>query len=179
MNRVQTMQNGRRLHLELRTVYYGVLLSALCMISYLLITHLLPHVFSVSRDDNLLGGMWAVVATIFVYRYGTTESAAAALSRMAATSLSFALCLVYLLLLPFHVWGMAALIGIGAIAMQWLGRPQDVITTGITTAVVMVVAAISPHQAWQQPILRVIDTAVGIGVGILGAWFIPSRQSAE
>jgi hypothetical protein len=31
----------------------------------------------------------------------------AALSRMAATSISFVLCLVYLLIFPFHVWGMA------------------------------------------------------------------------
>jgi hypothetical protein len=30
----------------------------------------------------------------------------------------------------------------------------DTITTGITISVVMVVAALSPRHAWQQPILR-------------------------
>jgi hypothetical protein len=35
--------------------------------------------------------------------------------------------------------------------------------------VVMVVAAMSPEQAWKQPILRVVDTLVGTGVGTLGA----------
>ena len=39
-------------------------------------------------------------------------------------------------------------------------------TTGITTAVVMVVAAMSPQDAWLQPLLRLIDTVVGIAVGI-------------
>jgi hypothetical protein len=74
---------------------------------------MLAHVFSISRDDDLLGGMWAVVATVFVYRYSYEESAGAALSRMGATSLSFALCFIYLLFFPFHFWGLATLIGMG------------------------------------------------------------------
>ena len=37
-------------------------------------------------------------------------------------------------------------------------------------AVVMVVAALSPHNAWRQPILRLIDTAVGVAVGVAAAW---------
>jgi len=140
------------------------------MISYWVITHMLAHMFSVSRDDDLLGGMWAVVATVFVYRYGYEQSVGAALSRMGATSLSFALCFIYLLFLAFHLWGMATLIGVGAVAMSLHGRPDDVITTGITTAVVMVVGAISPDHAWRQPILRVVDTIVGAVVGVVGAW---------
>jgi uncharacterized membrane protein YccC len=95
---------------------------------------------------------------------------------MAATSLSFALCLVYLILFPFHLWGMATLIGLGAVTMSLLGRSDDIITTGITTAVVMVVAAISPEQAWKEPILRVVDTIIGAGIGVAGAWI--SRMQA-
>jgi uncharacterized membrane protein YccC len=140
------------------------------MISYWLITHILANTYSISRDDDLLGGMWAVAATVFVCRYSHAESVRAALSRMAATSVSFALCLVYLLIFPFHVWGMAALIGIGAIVVTTMGRPDDTITTGITIAVVMVVAALSPHVAWRQPILRLFDTAVGVVVGVVAAW---------
>jgi uncharacterized membrane protein YgaE (UPF0421/DUF939 family) len=149
---------------------HGLTLSILCMITYWLITRLLAHMLSVSRDDDLLGGMWAVVATVFVYRYSCEESVAAALSRMGATSLSFALCFIYLLFFPFHIWGMATLIGVGAVAMSLLGRPDDIITTGITTAVVMVVGAISPDHAWKEPILRMVDTIVGVAVGVLGAW---------
>jgi hypothetical protein len=37
-----------------------------------LITHILANTYSISRDDDLLGGMWAVVATIFVYRLRPT-----------------------------------------------------------------------------------------------------------
>jgi uncharacterized membrane protein YgaE (UPF0421/DUF939 family) len=168
---------------ETRQVFlHGLTLSILCVISYWLITHLLAHMFSVSRDDDLLGGMWAVVATVFVYRYGYEQSVRAALSRVEATSLSFVLCFIYLLLFPFHLWGMATLIGVGAVAMSLLGRPEDVITTGITTAVVMVVSAISPDHAWKQPILRVIDTIVGVAIGFVGAWMSlksgPRRKTA-
>jgi uncharacterized membrane protein YccC len=148
----------------------GAILAISCAISYWLITHILANAYSVSRDDDLLGGMWAVVATIFVYRASHAESVRAALSRMAATSISFVLCLVYLLIFPFHVWGMAALIGIGAIVVTTMGRPDDSITTGITIAVVMVVAALSPHGAWRQPILRTVDTAVGVAVGVAAVW---------
>lgn len=149
---------------------HGLALSVWCVISFELITHLLAQIYSISRDDNLLGGMWAVVATVFVYRCSRVQSLNAALSRMAATSLSFALCFTYLLVFPFQPLGMAVLIGIGAVVMTLVRRPDDVITTGITTAAVMVVAGISPHHAWLQPILRVIDTAVGIAIGITASW---------
>jgi uncharacterized membrane protein YccC len=61
---------------------------------------------------------------------------------------------------------MAALIGIGAVVMTLLGRRDDIVTTGITTAVVMVVAAMSPQDAWRQPLLRLVDTVIGIAVGV-------------
>jgi uncharacterized membrane protein YccC len=170
LTRTQQIELTRYPAETLRVLLHSVTLSGLCVISYWLITHMLAQVFSVSRNDDLLGGMWAVVATIFVYRYSYEESAGAALSRMGATSLSFALCFLYLLFLPFHVWGLAMLIGVGAVAMSLLRRPDDIITTGITTAVVMVVAAISPDHAWKQPLLRVVDTIVGVAVGVVGAW---------
>jgi hypothetical protein len=34
----------------------------------------------------------------------------------------------------------------------------------------MVVAAVSPQHAWQQPILRLADTVVGVAVGVVVAW---------
>jgi hypothetical protein len=40
-------------------IIHGVMLSVLCLISYWLLTHMLARAFSVSRDDDLLGGMWA------------------------------------------------------------------------------------------------------------------------
>src|SRR5260370_26135827 len=160
----------------------GCALAISCFISYAVITHILNRAHFVSRGDDLLGGMWAVAATIFVYRESYQQSMRAALSRMAATLLSFVLCLAYLLIFTFSPWGMAALIGIGAIILTLLGRSEDIITTGITTAVVMVVAGISPRHAWQQPILRLVDTPVGIGVGIAAAWIslsIGSRSNPQ
>ena len=154
----------------LHALFHGVMLSLLCAISYWLITRMLAHVYSISRDDDLLGGMWAVAATVFVYRYSYDGSIGAALSRMGATSLSIVLCFIYLLLFPFRLSGMVVLIGVGAVVMSLLDQPDEIVTTGITTAVVMVVAGISPNQAWKQPILRLVDTIVGVAVGAFGAW---------
>jgi uncharacterized membrane protein YccC len=147
-----------------------VVLAVACLITYELATRALSRVYSLARDDDLLGGMWAVLATIFVLRDSFAKSVAAAVSRMAATFVSFVLCLIYLAFLPFHAWALAVLVGASALAVMLLGRPGDAVTAGITTAVVLVVAAISPQHAWQQPILRLADTIVGVVVGAAAAW---------
>jgi hypothetical protein len=153
-----------------RAVGDSLMLGVSCLISFVLITHILRRTYLVGRDDELLGGMWAVVATIFVYRASSQQSMSAAVTRLTATCMSFVLCMLYLLIFPFSPWGLAALVAIGAVLMSLLGRSEDIITTGITTAVVMVVAEISPQHAWKGPILRLIDTIVGIVVGVAAAW---------
>jgi uncharacterized membrane protein YccC len=151
-------------------VVESVALAVACLITYWLVTDLLSRVHSLGRDDDLLGGMWAVLATIFVLRDSFRKSVAAAVSRMAATSVSFVLCLIYLVFLPFHAWALAVLVGASVLAVMLLGRPGDAVTAGITTAVILVVAAVSPQHAWQQPILRLADTIVGVVVGAAAAW---------
>ena len=139
-----------------------------CAITYAIITHALAPF--VDKSNDLLGGMWAVVATIFVFRDTRVHSLSAGVARLAATTLSMVLCLLYLLIFPFSGFGMAAVIGLGTFAIMLLGRPDDIMTTGITTAVVLVVAGISPENAWHQPLLRFADTLVGIAVGVSCRW---------
>jgi len=170
MEKRDEIETRSQLETHGRTVAQGVELAVACLISYALITELLARAYSVSREDDLLGGMWAVIATVFVYRESYQKSMRAALSRMSATVLSFALCLVYLLIFPFHPVGMAALIGIGAVILILVDRAEDVITAGITTAVLMVMAGIAPQHAWTEPILRLVDTNIGMAVGIAAAW---------
>jgi len=145
-------------------------LAVACWVTFEVVTHVLTHVYSVSRDDDMLGGMWAVIATVFVFRDSYQQSVAAAVSRMAATGASFILCLIYLIFLPFHSWALALLVGLSALAVMLIGRPADAVTAGVTTAVILVVAALSPHDAWRQPILRLADTIVGVAVGVAAAW---------
>jgi uncharacterized membrane protein YccC len=116
--------------------------------------------------------MWAVIATLFVYRDTQTDSLAAATSRIAATLVSLALCLVYLLIAASHPWAMSFLIALGTILVTLAGRPGDSVTTGITIAVVMVVAELEPRNAWEQPILRFADTVIGVVVGLATAWLV-------
>jgi uncharacterized membrane protein YccC len=147
---------------------YSLNMGIVCAISYWTMTYALASI--VGMDSDLLGGMWSAVATLFVFRGSRNDSLSAGASRLVATGVSFALCLPYLWVFPFTVPGLAALIWIGTLAMMLLGRQDDIVTTGITTIVVMVVAAISPTDAWQQPVLRLVDTVVGIGIGVAGKW---------
>jgi uncharacterized membrane protein YccC len=146
------------------------ILAIASLITYWLVTSLLARVYSISRSDDLLGGLWAVIATIFVCRDSYEQSVAAAVSRMAATSASFVLCLIYLVFLPVYPWAVAVLIGLSALAVMLIGRPGDAVTAAITTAVVMIVAAVTPRDAWAQPILRFADTLIGVAVGVAAAW---------
>ena len=170
----QTESNG--LQPVVRAAASGLGLALAALVSYQLATRFLTDAIS-SRDDQLLGGMWSVVATLFVCRESYQQGLSAAFSRTVATLLSFTLCLGYLLLFPFSSWGMAILIGIGATVLVLIKRAEDIISNTITTTVVMVVAGISPQHAWMQPVLRLADTVIGLGVGI-AAVSVLSRLSA-
>jgi uncharacterized membrane protein YccC len=165
------MRVGRLSGQELRlAVAESAGLGVACLVSFVVVAQLLSRVHSVDQRDNELGALWAVISTIFVLRASYTDSISAAVSRMTATLVSFAFCLVYLVFLPFHDWALALLTGLSALALRLAGRPGDGVTAAITTAVVLIVADVSPHEAWQQPILRLADTAVGVAVGVAAAW---------
>ena len=146
------------------------MLAIACLVTFLIVTRVLSHLYFVSVDDEHLGGMWAVIATIFVIRSSYQESIAAAASRMVATLASFVVCLIYLAFLPFHVWAMALLIGISALIPALFDHPEYSITSAITTTVIMVVVDVSPHNAWQQPFFRLADTVIGVVVGVAASW---------
>jgi uncharacterized membrane protein YccC len=156
-------------------IVYSIAMALACLISFWIVTHLLNTI--VVRDDDLLGGMWAAVATAFVFRdTGRAQtlvfpdtvraSFSAGVARLVATSVSFALCLVYLSLARPSASGMAVVLAAGTVILILLGRLDEIITTAITTIVVMVVAILNPADALNQPLLRLMDTVVGIAVGV-------------
>jgi hypothetical protein len=84
---------------------HSVALSISCLLGHWVATHLLTRVHLVSQADVLLGGMWAVIATVVVvHQLSYGASLAAADSRIAATFVGFARCLVYVLLFSFTRW---------------------------------------------------------------------------
>jgi uncharacterized membrane protein YccC len=171
VTKASTALRALRPRTQVRTAIADSLLLALaCLASYLLTTRVLSALYSVSRDDDALGGMWAVIATVFLFRDSYDKSLAAAASRMSATLVSFFLCLAYLAFLPVNPVGLAILVGLSVLVAALIGRPGDEVTAGITTTVVLVVALLSPPPAWRQPILRLADTAIGVTVGLAAAW---------
>jgi len=114
---------------------------------------------------------------VFVFRDTRGHSLSAGISRLFATCVSFALCLVYLLIFPANPLGMAILIAIGALLATLAGRREEIGLLAITTTVVLVVAAENPETAWQQPLLRLADTVAGVTVGIACKWIASSLFS--
>ena len=66
---------------------YAVVMAIACAVSYLLTTELLGGF--IDHSDTLLGGMWAAVATLFVFRETREGSVSAGVSRLIATCVSF------------------------------------------------------------------------------------------
>jgi hypothetical protein len=56
------------------------LLAVSCLITYWRATTILA-LAAVSKADNALGAMWAVIATVFVFRHSYQKSLVAVLSR--------------------------------------------------------------------------------------------------
>ncbi len=148
----------------------SALLAAAALVSYWLIADELSRLHTGSRTEDIIGGLWAAIAAIFVSKSSYQQSAAAAVSRVAGTLVSFVVCFVYLIFLPVHLWSFALLIGVSALAPALAGRPADAPTAAITTAVLLALAALDPHRPWLQAILRLADTVVGVIVGIAAAW---------
>lgn len=153
-------------------VLHCCVLGLACLLAYLLATKVVSRAYFVSHEDPLMAGLWTVIATVFVFRQCYEQTTAAAVSRIAATAVSFALCLIYLIFLPFQAWGLAVLIAASALAVALIGRPGDAVTAAIATAVVLASAAVTPQQAWRLPILRFIDTVIGVVIGVAAAWAI-------
>jgi uncharacterized membrane protein YgaE (UPF0421/DUF939 family) len=141
-------------------------MGLIALIAYWVSFIALEHVWGGS--ENQIGALWAVVSAIVVYRQGSPrQSILVALSRASATIVSFVCCLLWLLLLPPTPFAMAIVIVVQTLVLLVLGRNDDVATAAVTTAVVMIVAMIDPRDAWHQPILRFLDTAIGIAIGMI------------
>lgn len=153
-------------------VAYATDIALASLLTYFVMAWLLPRILG--WESNPVGVIWAVISTVFVFRDTRVHSLAAGQARLLATGVSFVLCLGYLMLLPFTALGMAALIVIGSLFMISIGRRDEIGLTGITTIVVMVVAADHPDDAWQQPLLRLMDTVIGIAVGVACKWTLSS-----
>jgi uncharacterized membrane protein YccC len=141
-----------------------VMQAIACLVTYRILIHGLFRY--VDHAHDLLGGLWGVLATVFVFRETRSASREAGISLLIATSVSFVLCMAYLWTLPFNAVGMVVLLAIGTLVMTLLGRRDSVAATSVTTAVVLIVAALDPLHAVEQPWLRVVDTAVGVVSGI-------------
>jgi uncharacterized membrane protein YccC len=155
----------------------SIALSLAALAAYLLTTSTLSFM-SASRNDVLLGGLWGTVATVFVFRFAVAATVAAAVQRITATIVSFALCELYLISFPFNPFGLAVLIAAGTFILLGMRRPDAVVLTSITTTVVMVAVAIDGTDAWKQPLLRLVDTAIGTFVAFSALSLQPKRLRA-
>jgi uncharacterized membrane protein YgaE (UPF0421/DUF939 family) len=149
-------------------VAYAIDMAIACLMTYWIIIFLLPHL--IGWHSTSVGVLWAMISTVFVYKDTRTHSLSAGISRLIATFAGFALSLIYLSLLPATTIGMGALIAIGVLLMVIIGRRDEVGLTAITIAIIMIVAASNPQDAWLQPLLRLVDTLVGISVGVACKW---------
>jgi uncharacterized membrane protein YgaE (UPF0421/DUF939 family) len=149
-------------------VAYAVDMAIACLITYWLMTLVVSPL--THESTKLVGVLWAQIATIWVFRDTRAQSLSAGMTRLIATGVSFALCFCYLSLFPFTPLGLMALLVFGTLLMMASGRRDEISLTAVTTAVIMVVAAGEAHEPWLQPLHRLVDTLIGVSVGIACKW---------
>jgi uncharacterized membrane protein YccC len=150
-------------------IAYAVDMALACLVTYWIMVTIHSR-FSFGTSSEVVGTLWAIVSTVYVFRDTRAKSVSASIGRVVATVVSFALCFAYLLLFPFTPTGLVAVLAGGTLIMMVLGRRDEIGLTGVTTAVVMLVAAVDVQDAWHQPLLRLMDTLIGIAVGVSCKW---------
>jgi uncharacterized membrane protein YccC len=151
-----------------RPILYAAGIAVACLVAYWIALYAFASGFPKSSDT--IGAMWAAIAAAFVFRDSRAQAVSAGIARLRATCVSFVLCQIYLSFFPPTAIGMAVIIGAGTLTVSALHWREDVITAAITTIVVMVLAQLDPHNAWYQPVLRFLDTLLGIAIGIACKW---------
>ncbi|MBV8056990.1 MAG: FUSC family protein [Deltaproteobacteria bacterium] len=153
-------------------IAYAIDMAVTAVITYCLMKFTVPILLN--RPVDSVAVLWAVISAVFAFRETRARSFSAGVSRIVATFVSFALCLVYLMLFGAGATALFALIIIGTLLMMVIGRRDDIGLTAITTAVILIVAANIPQDAWQQPVLRLVDTLIGVAVGVTCKWIASS-----
>src|ERR1700691_2705331 len=77
-------------------IVHSLDMAIACAISYTITTQLLVRF--VDQPNKVLGALFAVVATVFVFRESRADSLSAGLARLIAACVSFAVCLPFLLI---------------------------------------------------------------------------------
>jgi uncharacterized membrane protein YccC len=149
-------------------VLYAVGMAVACLVAYWVALYAFGGGFP--KTSETIGAMWAAIAAAFVFRDSGAQAVSAGVARLRATCVSLVLCLIYLLVFPPTAVGMAVIVGAGTLVVSALHWRRDIFTTAITTIVVTVLAQLDPHNAWYQPVLRFLDTLLGIAVGIAATW---------
>ena len=107
---------------------------------------------------------------IVVTRTGYSESQKAALGRLLATMVGFALCQVYLVFLPFHLWAFALLLGLSTLAAALLRRPDAAVTAAVTTAVVKHPGWVACSGGWPKKCSGTAQVKLASRCGAPCAW---------
>jgi uncharacterized membrane protein YccC len=165
-----TAKGASTRHILAWHIVYAVGMAVACLIAYWIALNAFASGFP--KPSETIGAMWAAIAAAFVFRDSRTEALSAGIARLRATFVSFVLCQIYLSFFPPTAVGMAVIIGTGTLILTALRWRQDIITTAITTIVVVVLAQLDPGTAWYQPVLRFLDTLLGIAIGIACKWLI-------
>lgn len=148
-------------------------LAVATVVAWYLVTPLGHLLLGAQDADAELAGMWSVVGAAFVFSDSVRVSRHSFASRTIATLISSALCLLYLLVFPVTPWGIAGVVGLGAVVLSAGHLQAETVTTSITTAVVLVVADLDvTGAAWHEPLVRVGATVIGGAVGLTSAWCV-------
>lgn len=129
------------------------------------------------EPTSLVGGLWAVISAIIVLESSHTATFSSAKFRLIGSFMGAILSGIYLYFFPFSIIGLTATIGVGVILCYIIGISQSIKLTGVTIAVVVIVATLE-HQLhpFMNAGLRFMECAIGTAAAVLVALIADSTQ---
>jgi uncharacterized membrane protein YccC len=128
----------------------------------------------------VVGGLWSMISAVVVLqatRRATTDSA---WRRLFGTLIGAVLSGVYLAILPFSLFGMAACIGATVLAGQATGAPDHARLAAITVAVIMVTSSVDPALSPAlNAALRFGESCIGTAITVASVYAWPEALPAR
>ena len=131
------------------------------------------------RPSAGMGGLWALISGVVVLESTWRSTLSSAWLRVLGTLIGSIISAVYLSLLPFNPFGMAACIFATVLICHAAGIPDHARLASITVALIMVISSIdSTVSPITNAALRFIESCLGTGMAVLAVEIWPRDDGA-
>ena len=131
--------------------------------------------------NSVIGGLWCAISGILMIQTLMQESFKMGWSRLWGSLVGGIISAIVATFTGYHIWSLCVCIFLTVVAVKLCRIQSTLRIAGITVVVVMIIGMATPNvPAWQNSLMRVVESAMGITVGISIVWLcLPIRRKFD